>query len=730
MATFRDNCQVFFDKGLIPIPLGSSKSGQKAKGAYIVGWEKFARHPYSQETLDQWKVEYANRNIGLCMGSKVGEYQLIGIDIDHDDFLEKVQRTIPRLVSGKVGSKGATWFVLAPLDFPTKAFKVKGPDNKRRTIVDILSFNSQTVIPPSWSEKAGKEYQWLGQPLHEVELDTLPLINEGTLIEIQEVVQGKDHYFNGGIVHEGTPNEMEIAGINHMTWLGPDGGGDTHDERVRAAAHMIATGWQDTWVIERLDRAMREALDRAGGEPPMNWDIVERDHNKMVEGAIKKGYAENSSSGTRRKKKVPTERLMSRWAQSHFYPLKYFGGKFISYKEGHWPSIEPEIIKRAILNVDDYVGYSEMETSIKTLAVDCWVDKFGDESSGLICVKNGTLEIDTMEIRPWSEDDELMHQLDVPWDPDAQCPIYDEFILRAFDGCTDSVRTFEEFAGLTLIDEMKFHKALFIIGPGQTGKSTLATILESMHAENAVGNVPITELDNERVRTSLVGKMVNISSEQSRMNAVSDIQFKQITGGDRVPVRRLYQELENNVRLKVRFVSVANDLPATNDVSSAMRRRMIILKTPKSVEESKKDPYLIDKIRKERAGILRKWVEALRTLLDRGAFDPPAKSEELVAEYLLENNAVHLWMKARTQEIDPKVPVEGWTDSSELYSDFREWAVQNGFYRPVVLPTFIRTLGHLHLEPTELNLPFGRKMMFRLKLNSLIPNVRDSELRI
>jgi P4 family phage/plasmid primase-like protien len=221
------------------------------------------------------------------------------------------------------------------------------------------------------------------------------------------------------------------------------------------------------------------------------------------------------------------------------------------------------------------------------------------------------------------------------------------------------------------VDDMSFQKLLFLKGGGGNGKGTLARVLTSIHDPEAVSAIAVTDLGDERKRSSLVGKLVNVSGEQSRLQTIADTYLKKITGGDPIDIRKLYGETEPNVRLSVRFIELVNEMPATSDTSDALRRRMIILNCPNKVT----NPciHMDAKLLAERAGILLRWVRALQRLYARGEFDIPQSSIDQVDEYLRENDLVRMWVEDRCEDTDAPV------DNGDLYGDFRGWLDANGF---------------------------------------------------
>src|SRR5207237_6844478 len=69
----------------------------------------------------------------------------------------------------------------------------------------------------------------------------------------------------------------------------------------------------------------------------------------------------------------------------------------------------------------------------------------------------------------------------------------------------------------------------------------------------------------------------------------------------------------------------------------ALELRLIFL--PCSGRVDNPDLNRFDKIRAERAGILNRWMAALRRLYERGSFDIPASSIDEVSDYLYQQDA-------------------------------------------------------------------------------------------
>jgi len=655
---YKRECLDYIKAGLSPIPI---RLGMKRP--VMTKWQEYCHRQPTKEEISEWCDKHPDQNIGLAMGTKVGDgLFLIAVDIDNEEVMPDMLPALGNYPCAKKGKKGLTIFMLADKSITNK--KVKHKKSKKPTI-EFLCSGSQTVIPPSIHPDK-MEYVWIGEDLLS-SIDRLPVLNVDMVDEIVAICESK-----GG----------PFLDLNEMIWAGVDGGGDTHDVSVRAVALAVSRGWLDPHIHTRVERAKREACLRAG--EVYKWPQSTKIIQGWIDSARAKGMTDSSKP-----KSIPPERKMANWALEELGTMTKIAtikGQMRSYEEGYWPVVNvPNIMRRMYMHSltlkerEAKSAISIMHTLTEKIIFGYTpgVDPKEDQMRHRICLMNGTINIKTGELEQWDIDHELSHRLEFDWEDEATCPLYEEVIKQTLDGDEKAIALFDEYCGLSLIDDMSFQKVLFLKGPGGNGKGTLARVLRDMHNPNSVSSVAITDLNDERKRTSLVGKLINISGEQSRLNLVSDTYLKKITGGDPIDIRKLYGETQNNIMLSVRFLELVNEMPSTSDHSHALKRRIIILECPNKV--NKPDFDLDKKLHKERAGILRRWVAALKRLYDRGDFDIPEKSLESVEQYMLENNPVAYWVKDVLEECEED---EKGTASRILYSHYRDWSMAMGFKSP------------------------------------------------
>jgi len=674
----------YVELGLSPIPL---KEGEKRP--IENDWQKYCSQQPTPAKIRDWEAQYNLNHIGLALGTEIeSEYFLIAIDVDSDDMVEPVLNAIgTRDAPAKKGSKGLTIFGLAPSDVINQKIKRKDKDGKpeRLPSVEILCHGSQTVVPPSIHPKTEKPYYWTTAPIEEGFPHRLPVITSWAIDEIIAVCQRKGD---------------KIRDLNEMLWLGVDKGGNTHDTCVEAVAWMVSRDWPDQVIHQRIERAKREACARNGDK--YNWPQATKTIQGWIDSAKEKGM---QGSSKKKGKKAPPERVMALWGIEQLggpENVATVDGQLRHYKDGHWPTINVEWLKKEMYEADVTLKKSDVKNALDIIhtlqsreyfGVTAGVDARHDPKRHRICLKNGTYNARTGQLEKHDRDHEILHQLDFDWDDKAECPTYDKFLSDTFKKDQQSMDLMEEFFALTLIDDMSFQKFLVLKGPGGNGKGTLARILKSMQDPDAVGSVSITDLNDERKRTSLVGKKVNISGEQSKLNTMADTYLKKITGEDPVDIRYLYGETRNNVMLTTRFIELVNEMPATSDNSDALKRRMIILRCENRVANP--DPDLDKKLNAERAGIFKRWMSALGRLYKRGKFDPPMSSTEEIEDYMMENDSVKLWFHERMEECE----ADKGEPSNDLYGDYSEWAKNNGYRNPFISVVWGRRMNAMGCEP-------------------------------
>jgi hypothetical protein len=129
--------------------------------------------------------------VGIVLGQRVGDHQLVALDIDAIEYeaFEAIARAAPCSPMVKRGRKGETRFYLAPLDAKTRQWR----DGEGVMLCELLTGQQtrQTVVPPSIHPESHSPYVWLQGPVAPQHLPVLTAEVLAALIETIEALGGK-----------------------------------------------------------------------------------------------------------------------------------------------------------------------------------------------------------------------------------------------------------------------------------------------------------------------------------------------------------------------------------------------------------------------------------------------------------------------------------------------------------------------------------------------------------
>jgi bifunctional DNA primase/polymerase-like protein len=172
LPIFAHWASVYRQKGYWPRPITPG-----AKACRIREWQK-PDSELSEAVLSSWLVSHANCGIGLLMGSPFPDGTTLGaLDIDQDEYVRLGRACLLDAPSGRIGKKGAVFFVRVrgrPSNF---GFTVRGDQGRRYgKVAECLFARKLCVIPPTVHPDTGQPYCWFGRPLHEVDFSELPIL--------------------------------------------------------------------------------------------------------------------------------------------------------------------------------------------------------------------------------------------------------------------------------------------------------------------------------------------------------------------------------------------------------------------------------------------------------------------------------------------------------------------------------------------------------------------------
>lgn len=283
----------------------------------------------------------------------------------------------------------------------------------------------------------------------------------------------------------------------------------------------------------------------------------------------------------------------------------------------------------------------------------------------LITLKNGVLDVNSMELLPHDMDLHNCYSLSVNYDENARCPNWISFLNSVFSGDKDSAEKIEclqQYTGLCMTTDMKYQKALFLSGNGANGKGVFLEIIRSILQPASV-NMSLKDLYDPTATVNMIGKTLAYDGDITKKGGVDDGVFKKAVAGEEIRMKTLYK---NPIAAKptCKFLIAGNSLPHTKDTSKGYFRRWIIIKFGESFI-GREDRNLVDKLRGEVDGIFNWMVEGLKQLREQGYITEPVSSGYELGEYNNVASSVYSFHNEVLQEI-PGHEVRG----KELYEAY------------------------------------------------------------
>lgn len=323
---------------------------------------------------------------------------------------------------------------------------------------------------------------------------------------------------------------------------------------------------------------------------------------------------------------------------------------------------------------------------------------------GKLNVKNGILDLKTLELKPHTPEYGFQYVLGYDYDPEAKCPKFDQFMSQICCGNQELQDTLLEYMGYALSGENCWaQKALLLTGEGANGKSTFINLLTELAGRENVSALALKSMDKPTSVSLMEDKLFNISEETPQGKTIESNEIKNLITGGKVEARHLYKDayfMEN----KAKLIFACNDLPQVKDTSGGWYRRFIIVPFEAQFDEDfdpanqhyKANRQILKELLPERSGILNQVVKAYQRLLKNKAFTDPGASRDAMGQYKLESDPMRYWLfESGRVVVHPLNGGKQYSTLRELYSSYCLTMETEGQDRPMSIAKFGRRIQNL-----------------------------------
>lgn len=312
-----------------------------------------------------------------------------------------------------------------------------------------------------------------------------------------------------------------------------------------------------------------------------------------------------------------------------------------------------------------------------------------DKDDFMLGTQNGVVDLRSGEFRPARRDDLMTQRCGTPFDPAAKCPTFDAFLDRVTGGDVDLQSYLQRLAGYCLTGDTSEHCFAFLYGHGANGKSTFLDALMRLIGDYASQTQPETLMarrgggaNNDLAR--LVGKRLVVSNEVMEGAHLEENLIKQLSGGDVVTARFLFQE-HFEFTPKFKILIAGNHQPVIKGDDDGIWRRIHLVPFVQTIPEKERDKHLGQKLAMELPGILN-WAIAGCKEWQANGLSAPKVITDATARYREEMDLLGKWIDEEC-EVGPGLRYS----SRLLYDNYRSWC-ERGCIKPLSSAMFARKL--------------------------------------
>jgi len=231
-----------------------------------------------------------------------------------------------------------------------------------------------------------------------------------------------------------------------------------------------------------------------------------------------------------------------------------------------------------------------------------------DQADYVLNLPNCTLDLETGRAYPHRQSDMITKIAGAPYDPQATCPLWVAFLERVLNRDAELIAFVRRAVGYSLTGATDEQCLFFLYGDGANGKSTFVETLRALLGEYSRKTQAETLLAKSGSRgipndvAALAGARVVVASELTDRRLDEGL-VKDLTGGDTICARFLYQELFE-FKPTFKLWMYGNRKPAIRGTDDGIWRRIRLIPFVVQIPEAERDPQLPRKLQRELSGIL------------------------------------------------------------------------------------------------------------------------------
>lgn len=282
------------------------------------------------------------------------------------------------------------------------------------------------------------------------------------------------------------------------------------------------------------------------------------------------------------------------------------------------------------------------------------------------------------------------------YDPQAECPTFDRFLMD-IQPDPDTRRMLLMYTALLLVPVTRYNVFAWLFGGAGCGKSTYIQVVQFLLGDFNSCALRLEEFDDKFSLWQLTERLANIVGDQNTNDPfgkiwyIMDGQFKDTVSGGVVQVQRKHQDVATAPCI-ARHLFAANALPSFSSASEAIWDRLRAIPFRQRFRDTgREDKLMPEKLKAECPGIVNRLLPALGELLSMGRFPESQEAMDAKGIHRQACDPDQQWLT------DNYAPRQGaCTKCDEMYKEYSDYMFEHG-YRKRSITAFnqhvLRTFG-------------------------------------
>lgn len=299
-----------------------------------------------------------------------------------------------------------------------------------------------------------------------------------------------------------------------------------------------------------------------------------------------------------------------------------------------------------------------------------------DTDPWLLNCPNGTLDLRTGELHDHDPSQRITRSTNVPYDPDAECPLWLECLERWMEPTPEVIPFLQKSLGYCLTGDTREQCMWILHGRGRNGKSKFIETITAVLGDYGIG-VPARTFEDGRKDSEtlaniakLAGTYLVTAEENERTAKLATGLVKQATGSKFLTGKFLYAQ-PITFRPQFKLWLATNHKPVIADTDEGIWRRLRLVPWQVQFSDEEADLEIGEKLMREAPGILAWMAYGTRKWREFG-LTAPAVVTAATAEYRQDSDSLGAFLSQAIAPAD-----NGHILLARIHVLYQSWARRN-----------------------------------------------------